>query len=214
MSYKKNGSYFGGSDNDALYSDSDLGDIRVYGLGGSDSLFGDYGNNFLYGGSGNDYLADIEGNDFLYGDGGDDILSGGNGNDYLNGGTGFDYLYGDGGKDILIGGTGNDDLFGGAGQDIFRFIDRSKDNIKDFSVKDDTIQLENNAFTKLAKVGVLNAANFKIGAVAADKNDFIVYNSKTGALFYDDNGNGAGHSTQIAIIGTHLALTNSDFVIT
>ncbi|KAB2945320.1 MAG: calcium-binding protein, partial [Rhizobiaceae bacterium] len=41
-----------------------------------------------------------------------------------------------------------------------------------------------------------------------------VYNSATGALIYDSNGSAAGGATQFAILGTGLALTNADFLIT
>ena len=104
-------------------------------------------------------------------------------------------------------------MTGGDGQDIFQLINRSKDTITDFSVLDDTIQLENSVFTKLTATGVLNADNFKIGTAAVDANDYVIYNSDTGALFYDANGSGAGGATQIALLGTGLALTNTDFVV-
>ena len=97
--------------------------------------------------------------------------------------------------------------------DIFQFLNRSKDTITDFSVLDDKIQLENSVFTKLATTGELGTDNFLIGATAADANDYVIYNSDTGALFYDANGNGDGGSVQIALLGTGLALTNADFVV-
>ena len=53
----------------------------------------------------------------------------------------------------------------------------------------------------------------KIGTVAADANDYLVYNQATGALFYDADGNGAGAAVQIALLGTHPVLTNADFVV-
>jgi Ca2+-binding RTX toxin-like protein len=229
----------GGDGKDALNGGD--GDDIMAGDTGNDLLNGGAGNDIMEGGAGNDlyYIDSLKDSPFELSNRGIDtirssityalkngfenlILIGkseinatGNAlNNTLTGNVGINKLIGGAGADKLIGGLSNDILTGGAGKDIFRFEDRSKDTIKDFSVKDDTIQLENSSFTKLAKLGVLNAANFKIGAGAADSNDFIVYNSKTGALFYDDNGNGAGHSTQIAIIGTHLALTNADFVIT
>ena len=41
----------------------------------------------------------------------------------------------------------------------------------------------------IGAVGVLNADAFHIGAAAADAEDRIVYNSATGQLFFDSNGN-------------------------
>lgn len=57
------------------------------------------------------------------------------------------------------------------------------------------------------------AGLLRIGAAAADANDFIIYNNITGALLYDADANGAGLATQIATIGVGLAITNADFVV-
>ena len=116
------------------------------------------------------------------------------------------------GNDILNGGLGKDILTGGNGKDIFKLTTLSKDTITDFSVKDDTLQLENSVFSKLIKTGVLSTANFKVGA-ATDNNDYVLYNSNTGVVSYDANGNAAGGATQIAVIGAHLALTHLDFFV-
>ena len=61
-------------------------------------------------------------------------------------------------------------------------------------------------------VGVLNADAFHVGTAAADAEDRIIYNSTTGGLFYNSNGNAAGGSTQFAKLAAGLALTNADFV--
>ena len=58
---------------------------------------------------------------------------------------------------------------------------------------------------------MLSADAFHIGATAADAEDRIVYNSATGQLFFDSNGNAAGGSTLFANLTTGLALTNTDF---
>ena len=127
-------------------------------------------------------------------------------------------LDGGGGDDTLEGGIGNDTLTGGAGHDIFQLKNSSKDTITDFSVGDDTIQLENSVFTQLTttdltETGVLNTGNFKIGEAAADANDYVIYDSDTGALYYDANGSDAGGVTQIALLGADLALTHADFFV-
>jgi Ca2+-binding RTX toxin-like protein len=89
------------------------------------------------------------------------------------------------------------------------------DILTDFNPADDTIKLENAIFTKLTTVGILNAANLVIGTVALDANDYFIYNSNTGALFYDADGNGAGAAIQIAVLGTstHPTISNLDFVV-
>jgi Ca2+-binding RTX toxin-like protein len=102
-------------------------------------------------------------------------------------------------------------LTGGIGNDIFRFTTTGQiDTITDFNVFNDTIQLENAVFTALTATGTLAAARFRIGTKALDANDNIIYNSATGALIYDANGNGAGAAVQIATIGVGLALTHAD----
>jgi VCBS repeat-containing protein len=151
----------------------------------------------------------------LTGNAGANDLRGGAGADTVNGGAGADSLFGNSGADILNGGTGNDILNGGTGNDIFQLTSLSKDTITDFSVINDTIQLENSVFAQLTVTGVLSANNFKLGAAAADANDYVVYNQGTGALFYDADGSGSGAATQIAVLGTatHPALTNADFIV-
>jgi hypothetical protein len=88
----------------------------------------------------------------------------------------------------------------GLGSDIIRFdtllnATTNRDTISDFNVTDDTIQLENAIFTSLATLGTLAAGSFRSGAgitSAADANDYLIYNSTTGALYYDADGSGAG----------------------
>jgi VCBS repeat-containing protein len=152
--------------------------------------------------------------------GGNDTLNGSESTDHLNGGAGNDILRGNGGDDIINGGIGNDTITGGLGHDIltggngfdiFKLINISSDTITDFVVADDTIQLKNLVFTSLNYVGQLQADNFKIGAEATDSNDFIIYNSSTGGLSYDADGNGSGTAVEIAILGVDLGLTNANF---
>lgn len=132
-------------------------------------------------------------------------ITGNAANNQLNGGAG---------NDTINGGIGIDSLTGGIGNDIFRFTTTGQiDTVTDYNVANDTIQLENAIFTKLTTTGTLAAAQFRIGAQAADSNDFIVYNNITGALFYDANGNGVGAMVTIAMIGAGLNMTNADIVV-
>jgi Ca2+-binding RTX toxin-like protein len=155
----------------------------------------------------------------ITGNDGNNTLTGTSFNDVLEGNRGSDTLVGNGGADRLFGGLGNDTLTGGAGTDSFIFntatnATTNRDTITDFNVVDDTIQLENAIFTALgAATGTLAVGAFVIGTAARDAADRIVYNSGTGALFYDNNGNAAGGSVQIATLTTGLALTNNDFLI-
>jgi serralysin len=140
-------------------------------------------------------------------------LTGNDAANRLNGGYGTDSLDGGAGNDILNGGFGKDTLTGGDGQDIFKLTNFSVDSITDFNITDDTLQLENAVFTKLGAVGTLNSDKFIIGTAAVDNNDYVIYDSGTGALFYDANGNTSGGITQIALLGPGLALTNADFTV-
>ena len=71
----------------------------------------------------------------------------------------------------------------------------------------DTIQLENLIFKALGTTtGTLSANKFFKGAAAHDADDRIIYNSATGALIYDANGNVAGGVVQFAT-GQHPVRT-------
>ena len=152
------------------------------------------------------------------------MLQGANGNDVLIGASGADTLYGDANNDLLRGGAGNDILCGGSGNDFFRFdaalstsTVKNVDQIKDFNPIQDTIQLENSIFTKFgaSTTGTINSAYFRANTtgLAQDSNDYIIYETDTGKLFYDSNGSAAGGSVQIALLGANLAMTSADYVL-
>jgi serralysin len=147
-------------------------------------------------------------------------LQGGSGNDTLTGDGLANELRGLGGDDVLNGGAGNDVLVGGVGNDQFVFNTAlnaltNVDQITDYNVAADTIVLENAIFTAITGTGTLTAAQFVANATgtAQDADDHIVYDTNTGKLFYDSNGNIAGGATQIAQLTPGLAFTNADFLI-
>ncbi|BAL27319.1 calcium binding hemolysin protein, putative [Azoarcus sp. KH32C] len=148
------------------------------------------------------------------------FLSGGDGADTLAGLAGNDVLQGGAGNDLLVGGLGFDELAGGAGADVFRFESTlgstNIDTLNDFDGTTDTIQLENLIFKKLAAAGSLSAANFIASGTgnALDANDYVLYNTSTGGLYYDADGNGAGSAVQIATLTGAPTLNAGDFVIT
>jgi Ca2+-binding RTX toxin-like protein len=150
-----------------------------------------------------------------------DLLAGTDAVNRLTGLAGADQLYAAAGNDTLSGGLGNDTLNGGAGADIFVFDTAigvgNLDTIMDYSTADDTVHLENAVFTALATTGVLGAGLLRAGAgvtSAADGNDLILYNSTTGAVYYDADGSGASSApVQFAALGAGLGLTESDFVV-
>lgn len=133
------------------------------------------------------------------------------------GGLGNDSYVGTKFDDIIEGNAGRDVLSGAQGRDTFVFDTKSSpanlDRITDFSVANDTIELENAVFKKLGAPGVLKATAFFDGPHAHDANDRVVYNEKTGGLFYDADGSGAIGAVQIASLKPHLAITAKDFLI-
>jgi len=138
----------------------------------------------------------------------------------LTGNTGANTLSGLAGADVLNGGAGQDTLEGGSGADTFRFanaaVAANRDVVVDFSTVDDTLQLENAVFTKLSTLGALSAQFFVANAtgLAQDVDDYIVFNTTTGALTYDANGSGAGTGVQFATLLGSPAVTAADFVVT
>jgi Ca2+-binding RTX toxin-like protein len=156
----------------------------------------------------------------IIGNSGANLLNGGAGNDTLSGEAGNDRISGGAGDDTINGGIGADTLTGGIGRDIFYFNSAlSKlsftniDKIEDFSVLDDTIQLENAVFTELGLFSTLSAGAFFIGAAAHDRDDRIVYDSSTGSLMYDADGSDSGQAKAFAVLDVGLALTHDDFSI-
>ena len=148
----------------------------------------------------------------LNGTAANDNFMGHGGNDVLNGGAG---------NDVLAGGIGNDTLTGGDGRDKFLFESElgssNIDTITDFTPGSDQIVLENYIFKGFAQTGQLSASSFVANSnpVATTTNATILYNTTTGALYYDADGTGATGPVQFAVLGTttHPTLSVADFVI-
>lgn len=155
---------------------------------GNDRLTGNWAKNTLTGGAGNDTLIGNDGQDKLLGNQGTDILKGGRHDDVLSGGPGSDTLWGGGGKDIFL----------------FNASTTSGhiDKIGDFSIAEDMIRLDDKVFGAL-DAGPLAAAAFAAGAglaKAQDADDRLIYNTTTGALFYDPDGKGGVAARKFAVL--------------
>lgn len=136
-----------------------------------------------------------------------DAYKGTNFADKVNLGKGNDVLNGAGGKDILIGGKGKDSF-------VFDTAlgPRNVDRIKDFSPKDDTIHLKASIFSGLAP-GKLAASAFVKGKGAADAEDRIIYDNKSGKLLFDADGAGGAAAIHFATVGKNLKITADDFFV-
>jgi Ca2+-binding RTX toxin-like protein len=179
------------------------------------------GNDILYGTNQADVINALGGNDIVLGLGGNDILNGQAGNDIVDGGEGNDTVAGGANNDILIGGTGND-VFVFGGTDLIDRVVMGMDNVADFTVGQDKIQLSKIAFAVLSTVATpdgnpLLAGDFSTvttDEAAATAATAIVYNSVDGKLFYNPDLNVAGFGVnggQFAQLTTDLKLTNTDF---
>lgn len=151
---------------------------------------------------------------------GDDRLSGRGGFDWLAGGKGNDTIDGGAGADVIKGGKGHDQLRGGSGADFFVFSDRpsasSADMIEDFRHNQDVLVLQ--SFSFRLPWGQLSSAAFytEAGAVTAqDRADRIIYDTTSGKLFYDADGNRAGGvaAVHFATLENKPALDAGDFLI-
>lgn len=140
----------------------------------------------------------------------------------ITGNDGANIITALGGDDVLNGGRGRDYLSGGAGRDTFVFDSRlarnEVDRVQDFNSRYDSIHLDNAIFTRIgsgseARPSALKSAFFRIGTEAKDSNDFIVYNNKTGVLYYDADGSGSRAAVQIATFTNKAKLTVLDFFV-
>jgi Ca2+-binding RTX toxin-like protein len=212
------------------------------GNAGVNTLIGGGGADTLFGGAGNDYYrveeaadqvieASGEGTDTVYAVTSYALFAGSEvenlialdpastaalnltGNEYANA------LRGNAGANILDGGLGADTLIGDAGADTFAFTTAlgggNVDAITDFAHGTDKILLggvSGQPFFTLA-TGALRSGTLVIGTAALDANDYLIYNSGTGALLYDADGVGGQAAVQFATLSTGLNLTEDDFIV-
>lgn len=140
--------------------------------------------------------------------------------DRLFGNRGDNLLSGRAGNDRLAGGLGNDRLDGGMGKDVFLFdtalsARTNVDRLIGYSPADDTVALSHSVFTGLKGRGPLSAGQFyaSTDGHAHDASDRILYETDTGRLIYDADGSGGKAGVVFAILDTHPALTEADFLI-
>jgi Ca2+-binding RTX toxin-like protein len=211
------------------------------GAAGGDTLDGGAGADTLTGWAGNDtYVVDNVGDVVVEaaGGGSDTVQTGlssyslaglsnvenltftGSGNFSGSGNALGNAIAGGSGADTLTGGDGADTLTGGAGADVFRFgaplsAATNVDRIADFTPGTDRIALDHTVFTMLG-VGAFDPTTLHAGngfTTAAGANDHLIYNAKTGALYYDADALGGAAAVQIGVIVGSPNLTSGDFII-
>lgn len=125
-------------------------------------------------------------------------------------------LSGNAGVNVLNGGGGNDILYGGGGADQFAFTTALSatniDQIEDFASGIDKLVLDDAVFASLAP-GALPGAAFNTGTAATEADDRIIYDTATGALYFDADGLGGAAAVQFATIKGHPPVVASDFLI-
>jgi Ca2+-binding RTX toxin-like protein len=187
------------------------------------------------GGGGSKIFANIE--NFISGDGADrivgdaaaNVLQGGFGSDTIDGAAGNDTIYGgtEGNPfdqpDALSGGAGNDVLTGSDAADAFIFDvspgASNADVITNFVGQSDRIELDGNAHPNSSASGNFAAGDARFwsssSGMAHDADDRVIYNTSSGQLWYDADGNGAGSAQLIAtlqgaptLVATDIAIVN------
>ena len=91
----------------------------------------------------------------------------------------------------------------------------NRDSISDFTLGQDKIELSRSIFTALPGDSTLLSQYFhaSAGGAAADDNDYILYNTTSGALLYDADGNGQGAAVEFATLTSKPAITASAFLV-
>lgn len=127
-------------------------------------------------------------------------------------------LIGNDNDNVLNGRAGKDRLTGGAGDDTFVFDATpgrgNIDRVTDFNRADDTMELDGRAFAGIGN-GAVDVTEFKANRSgnATDASDRIVYETDTGKLFYDVDGDGAAQRVQFAVLNPRLGVSEADFLV-
>lgn len=225
----------GGAGNDKI---TDLsGNNTITDLEGNANIVTGGGNDTITTGTGNDKITAGEGNNDVVSGGGNDNITAGSGDDYVEAGDGNDKISVTGGNNDILGGAGNDTITlkglaenanmisGGAGNDKINltaslgadsvvfdsFIVGSKDTVSGFNAANDQLLFDASVFTSL---GTLGAGNVRIGSglkTAGDGDDYLIFDTKSGGLYYDADGNGtASAAVQIALVKGSIATMDMD----
>jgi fibronectin-binding autotransporter adhesin len=215
-----------------------VGSDTLSGGGGNDLIISGGGTNTLIGGTGADIYFAQGVNDVVTEDAGggfDVVLAGGNltlaaGSEVeviavnttsgvtITGSNTNQTIQGAGGNDRFVGGLGNDTLTGSGGADTFVLLNSfaDRDFVTDFVSGSDKLEISASLFGGGLSAGVLSGAQFLSGVGAASATTAaqrFIYNSSTGNLLFDADGNGAGAAVLFANLSSVPTLTAADFLI-
>ena len=91
------------------------------------------------------------------------------------------------------------------------------DTILNFSSVYDTIKIDDSIFDVFTNLGTILQSNLfsSIDGSALDEDDYILYNTTTGELSYDNDGSGSNAALVFATLGTtlHPTISYTDFVV-
>jgi Ca2+-binding RTX toxin-like protein len=140
---------------------------------------------------------------------------------FLDGRGGNDTLVGGQEGDTLIGGAGNDSLDGGTGDDRYTFTvapgAANADQISGFDTGNDKLVLDGAVHASSGASGDFAAGDARFAANSAggatDTSDRVIYNTSTGQLWYDADGNGSAAAQLIATLQGAPALAATDISI-
>ncbi|HEX6363996.1 MAG TPA: calcium-binding protein, partial [Albitalea sp.] len=150
---------------------------------------------------------------FLEGTAGNDTINGLGGNDFIRGLAGDDSLNGGADDDFIFGGEGADTMSGGAGKD--HFLLGTGDVVTDFIPADDTIQLDGGELSTIGRSGFFapDDARFHAApdaAAAHDASDRVIYDTRSGDLYYDPDGTGSANQFLLARLEGAPSLAATD----
>ncbi len=146
------------------------------------------------------------------------LISGGAGFDTLFGGALGDTLQGGNGNDRLEGGLGRDSMEGGAQNDVFVWANPGdgRDTIAGFATGQDDLEISAAGFGGGLVAGVaLTAAQFQTNAtgLATTAAARFVFNTATGVLNFDADGNGAGAFMTVATFTGGAVVAAGDILV-
>jgi Ca2+-binding RTX toxin-like protein len=151
-------------------------------------------------------------------------------NNRFTGNGAVNVFLGSDGNDTLDGGSGKDTMTGGEGEDIFIVSSGVKgsknvDTITDFEAGVDKIYLSHEIFTKIADAAGFIEENEPLSVYDADiflsgekikadsSSSYLLYDTKTGRVYYDADGNGKGAADWFLTLVGKPNLTADDFYI-